>query len=422
MQLTLLAPLRHRPFRLLFGGQVISNLGDWLDILALLALLIYEWQLGAASWGAVLMALTVPLAVVGPFAGVWADRWPRRTVMIVCDLARALIVLGLVWASNVVVVVALVALASLFSAFFGPAQKATIRATVPDADLLAANALSRLSDNAGRLIGPAVGGALVALVGPRGAFTADALSFLASAAFLSRLPTLPTVSTANDAPAHFWRDLRTGWFHVARNPLLLISACATAAGSFLIRSTDTLGSVVDRSLGLTQEVLGFVFVASGAGYITGSLVVGQWGQRFRPFGIMGIARLVVGCAVAAPGIGLLVGVHGRRAALAVAIPAFLIAGIGFAATGIASAYLMQRETSHDLMGRVSALMTALDQAISLPAPIIATFLVDRFGLAPTYVAVCAIVMLTGLLLLLIRRIDSVADAAADADKRTRHAV
>src|SRR5215472_15048023 len=98
----LLAPLRHRPFRLLFIGQVISNLGDWLDILAILALIVYDWKRGPGAWGAYLMALTIPVAVVGPFAGVWADRLPRRMVMLSCDLARAVIVSGLVWAPNIV--------------------------------------------------------------------------------------------------------------------------------------------------------------------------------------------------------------------------------------------------------------------------------------------------------------------------------
>ena len=67
----LLAPLRHRPFRLLFVGQVISNLGDWLNLLALVSLLLYRWSLGAGAWGAVLTALTLPFALIGPVAGVW---------------------------------------------------------------------------------------------------------------------------------------------------------------------------------------------------------------------------------------------------------------------------------------------------------------------------------------------------------------
>ena len=110
-RLTFLAPLRHRAFRLLFFGQVISNLGDWLNLLALSSLLLYRWNLGAGAWGAVLIALTLPSAVLGPAAGVWVDRWPRKMVMMVSDLARAVVVLGLVFAPNLPIVLALVAAA-----------------------------------------------------------------------------------------------------------------------------------------------------------------------------------------------------------------------------------------------------------------------------------------------------------------------
>ena len=105
-RLAFLDPLRHRPFRVLFLGQVISNLGDWLNLLALSSLLLYRWNLGAGAWGAVLIALTLPSAILGPAAGVLVDRWPRKPVMILSDLARALVVLGLVVAPNLPTVLA----------------------------------------------------------------------------------------------------------------------------------------------------------------------------------------------------------------------------------------------------------------------------------------------------------------------------
>jgi MFS family permease len=80
--------------------QLVSSLGDWLNLLALLSLLLYEWNLGAPAWAAVLTAMSLPAAMLGPVAGVWADRWSRRTTMIACDLLRGVVVLGLVWAPN----------------------------------------------------------------------------------------------------------------------------------------------------------------------------------------------------------------------------------------------------------------------------------------------------------------------------------
>ena len=81
--------------------------------------------------------------------------------MIGSDLARALVVLGLVWAPTLPIVLALVVAASASATFFDPAKQAVIRATVPEGDLLTANSLSQLSSNSARLLGPALGGLLV---------------------------------------------------------------------------------------------------------------------------------------------------------------------------------------------------------------------------------------------------------------------
>jgi MFS family permease len=406
-RLALLAPLKHRPFRLLFSGQVISNLGDWLDILAILALVVYQWQLGPGAWGAVLMALYAPIAIVGPFAGVWADRWPRRTVMLTCDLARAIIVFGLVWAPNIVVIVALVTAASIGKTFFGPAQKATIRATVPDDDLLAANALSRLTDDAARLVGPGLGGLLLALVGARAAFVADALSFLASALFVWQLPALPDPVPVAERASSYWQDLRAGWRHIARSRLLLITVFGMGLSAFCIASTDTLGAIVDRALGVTQNLLGATAMASGAGYVLGSLLVGQWGKRFRPVGVVGVARFGVGAVLIGRSVALLMHLHGLSIVALIVIPSFFLAGTGFAAMSVANAYLIQRETPHALMGRVSATAYAWDAALPIPAPVVATFLAARYSLGRVYAGYGVLLSLIGAALLLIRRIDPI---------------
>src|SRR4051812_43712933 len=106
--LTILAPLQHRTFRLLFAGQGVSDLGDWLSFLAVIALITFRWQLGAGALAAFSVTLILPWAFVAPFAGVLVDRWPRRTVMIACDLGRAVLMFALVWAPNLYVMLPIV--------------------------------------------------------------------------------------------------------------------------------------------------------------------------------------------------------------------------------------------------------------------------------------------------------------------------
>src|SRR5439155_7380515 len=176
------APLRIRPFRLLFFGQVVSNLGDWIDYLAIVVLIAYRWHFGAAALAAFAISMAVPAAVVAPFSGVLADRWPKRVVMVGCDLARAGIVLGLIFAPNIFVLLALVFAQMTFGTLFSPAEQATIRSTVPETDLMAANSVSLLGLQTAKVVGPAIGGLLVGLWGPSVAFAVDSASFLVSAA------------------------------------------------------------------------------------------------------------------------------------------------------------------------------------------------------------------------------------------------
>ena len=206
MKAALLAPLRHRAFRLLFGGQVVSDLGDWLDFLALIALIVYRWDLGPSALAALSVAVALPFAVIAPLSGVWADRLPRKTLMVAADLGRALVVFGLVFAPNLATILVLVVVRGVFSTFFGPARQATIAAVVPHDDLLAANSLSQLSFQLSKILGPVLGGLLLAAVGPRTAFMVDAVTFLVSAALIVQLPNFGTVPTA---PVESdWADLR----------------------------------------------------------------------------------------------------------------------------------------------------------------------------------------------------------------------
>src|SRR5262249_14306608 len=150
---------------------------------------------------------------------------------------------------------------------------------------------------------------------------------------------------------------------IARSRPLMIAVFGTALASVAIRSTDTLGAVVDRSLGVTQRLLGLTAMVNGAGYVAGSLLVGQWGRRVRPGGTRGAARLGVGALPIGRGIALLAHLHGPWVVALVVFPSFLLGGIGFASMSVANAWLLQRETPQALMGRVSATAYAVDEAL-----------------------------------------------------------
>jgi MFS family permease len=361
------APLRIRTFRLLFSGQVVSNLGDWLDYLALVVLIAYTWELGAAALAGLAIAVAVPWAFIAPFSGVLADRWPKRPVLIGCDLARAALVLGYVLAPNIWVLLTLVSLKTTFSTLFNPAQQATIRSTVPEHVLLAANSLSQLSVQSTKVLGPALSGVIVAFWSPDVAFVADSATFLVSAAILTRLPKLEVPTEGEGFEGGFWSELGAGLKYIVHRPALTLAISGISAAVFLVFLFDTLSPLALRALGFDATLLGFAVAGIGLGAVVSTLAIGNWGAHVNPFVLMGVGQAGAGALVAVIGVAAMLEVD---TAPVVWLPVVL--GIGVVSAGVLVPYptILQLETPPELMGRVSATANAVPTVLQLVAPLL----------------------------------------------------
>jgi MFS family permease len=372
-----IAPLRHRTFRLLFSGQLVSNLGDWLDFLALAVLIAYEWDRGPGSLAALAVTIAIPWAFIAPVSGVLADRWPKRPVMVAADLARAALVLGLVFAPNIWVLLPIVFAKTVCSTLFGPAEQATIRATVPEDDLLAANSLSQLATQATKVVGPALGGLIVAVWTPRVAFAVDSATFLVSAAFLSRLPRLE-VSPEEDEAGTLLGELRAGLAYIAQKRTLLLAIASMSATIFLVFTFDTLSPLALQALGLGPSLFGFAIAFIGAGAVVGAIAIGTFGKRVAPFRLLGASKILAGLLVALLGFAAVAGID---APAVVWLPAVL--GIGLASAGVLVAFptIIQLETPPSMMGRVFATAGALPTTLQLVAPIVGATVATAVGVS-----------------------------------------
>src|SRR3712207_5558949 len=219
----LLAPLRHRDFRLLWSGACVSLLGDGAFLVAL-AWQVYAMSDGPTAMSLVGIAMTVPTIVFLLIGGVASDRMDRRRIMLAADVVRAvavglLAVLSLTGALELWHVVALVVVYGTGAAFFAPAFDAIVPELIPADHLAQANALEQIARPlALRLAGPALGGVLVGTFGAGTAFALDAASFLLSAAALlaMRRRAHPVEPTGISVVA----DLREGWRFVRRHTWL----------------------------------------------------------------------------------------------------------------------------------------------------------------------------------------------------------
>ena len=200
-----LSPLRHRDFRLLFIGQVTSNVGDACYAVAL------PWYVlashgGAVLLGTVLAAYGIPRTALIAFGGYASDRWRPQTVMLLTDITRAIVIGALALAAalgpaRAGVLVPLAVVIGAGEGLFLPASFSIVPSLLTGDDLGPGNALSSSGTQLATLIGPAVGGALVAIAGPSFAFALDAATFAVSALTLyaMRAPHAATVAAATRA-------------------------------------------------------------------------------------------------------------------------------------------------------------------------------------------------------------------------------
>ena len=191
-RINLLAPLRHRDFRILWAGMTVSLLGDGIFLVAMAWEAYALWNAPAAL-SILGIGMTLPTIAFLLPAGMLSDRVDRRLVMLWADFGRAVVigvlaVLSLTGALTFWQLVVVVAVYGVGTAFFIPAFEAVVPDIVPSPDLPAANSLDQfVRPIALRLVGPAVGGALVATLGSGTAFAVDSASFAASTVAVNRL-------------------------------------------------------------------------------------------------------------------------------------------------------------------------------------------------------------------------------------------
>ncbi len=273
-----LGALRERQFRLLFTGQLISLLGDSFSLIAL-AFAVLDLTGSATDLGIVYTAGTVPLIGFVLAGGVFADRLPRRAVMLAADLARvcsqgAIAALVLTHTAQVWELAALRAVAGTASAFFNPASTGLTPLVVSEERLQQANALRGISLASASIVGLSAGGAVVSLVGPGWALVVDAASFAASASFLARL-SLPPHATL---PAQsFLADLREGWHEFSSRTWVWVITVAASVGNMMASAFGVLAAYVCK-VSLGGPAAYTAITASMAG---GSLLGGAASLRIR---------------------------------------------------------------------------------------------------------------------------------------------
>jgi MFS family permease len=309
--LRLLAPLRLRGFRILWAGMTISLVGDGVTLIAI-AWQVYQLSNVPTALGITMMAMSVPQILLLLFGGFVSDRFERCRVMLFADLVRgcALLVMGVLSIAGVLGIWHMAAIAAVYgagNAFFGPAFDALVPDLVPDELLAQANSLDHfVRPVSARLVGPALGGWIIATVGVGWAFILDAASFAVSIACLLQLGQLQTARQANPEPdsGSIWTEIREGFSFVRCNVWLWGTFSAATLGYliFLGPAEVLLPYLVKNDLSGSASDLGTVFAMGGLGAITASIVMSQRGMPNRNMSFIYIAWSLSTLAVAGYGL------------------------------------------------------------------------------------------------------------------------
>ena len=275
----------NKDFRHLFIGQLVSQTGDWFNSVALFTLLLRLTGSGEAV-GYILIIKLLPSFFVGPLAGVVADRFSRKTIMIVSDIARGIVVLGFLIVRSPEQVWLLYALAAIeiaISTFFDPAKSAAIPNIVSREELISANALSGASWSVTLALGAALGGVVTNAFGANTAFVIDSISFFVSAAYIyaARIPSsTPKRERAKHlslADATGLTDFVEGARYLRSNPrvmaLLLVKAGWGLGGGVLLLLT-IYGKQIFPIGRDGAASIGLLYAARGLGALIGPMIAG----------------------------------------------------------------------------------------------------------------------------------------------------
>jgi MFS family permease len=397
---------RNRDFRLLWLGQVVSQLGDWFDTIALFTLVLRLTGSGSVI-ALVFVTRFLPSVVLGPLSGVFADRFNRRTLMIASDAARALVVLGFLFVrrpEHIWLVYVLTVLQLGLSSFFEPARSAAIPSIVRERELVTANAVSSVTWSAMLTLGAAFGGPVTAWFGTDAAFVIDSLTYVLSALLIAsvRLPRRPprekqklTLSKALGVS-----DTLEGLRYVRRRPrvlALLLVKPAWGLGGGILTLLPVFGEKVFMVGASAAAGMSVLYFARGIGTAVGPVLVRRFygetrGQMQRAIGFSFVVA------------GVFYACFGSARSFALALLWLAVAHMAGSTLWVFSTVLLQATVEDNFRGRVFAAELTLMTLAMAASNYFTGEALDRFGYSPRTVTIAIGVFFTlpGLLWFLTR--------------------
>lgn len=382
----------------LIVAQTLSSLGSWLDMLALMGLVAIKWNASPLEMSGVMLMFVAPMVFLAPIAGVFADRFERKYIMIISNLVCMALVLGIAFSTALWQVYLLLFIRGFFETLFGPAKSGKVKEIVGMDNIQAAMGISGMIDNASKIIGPFLSGLLVAVIGVQGSFITNAMVIALSTLLLLGVPKAKAVHRKIESRKIGWfmemkTDLKEGLVFLRTIPVVLTSVLLVTILTMALQIADTQIIILLRDIFVEPtKIMGYGMAAAGAGMFLSSAMYTKKEIR-STLQVIIVATIMMGVILITTVLirDLPTGI------LTVVYPIiFFIMGFSIGTAVIPTNIVAQKQTPVDKTGRVFGFINSMSTLGMLIGILSGGLLSELFGVVVAFILSGSLLIILGL--------------------------